>query len=353
MVNTLDFNLTTGSAFFRGIFLRSDVEAPTGDSDGYAAYAMMENQVTDRFRLITVYTHFDDTVDFNDMGYMMRNDYDEGMVMVDLKRSDFAENARTALITWTARTFQRWNTDGKRLPSDMVLIREQQFKGGATIQSRATYVSSGYDDLISRGNGLVWQNQRWNLNLSYETQRRGLWKKSVGLQAYQEGIDGWSYGVNLGASFYPSENITADLTVRPSHSRDWLIWLQDDLFASYTKNNVSVDVSAAWFPADKHELRLRTQWLVIDAKDGQAYRIGSDTHLVPSSEILNDFAATNFGLQFRYRYEIAPLSDVYLVYSRGGMDYIQNPEENTLGLLDSTTSLRDSDQILLKIRYRF
>ena len=83
---------------------------------------------------------------------------DHGMAMVDLKQSDFAENARTSLVTWTARTFQRWNTDGKRLPSDLVFVREQQFKSGATIRSQATYTSSGYDDLISRGNGLVWQN---------------------------------------------------------------------------------------------------------------------------------------------------------------------------------------------------
>jgi hypothetical protein len=69
--------------------------------------------------------------------------------------------------------------------------------------------------------------------------------------------------------------------------------------------------------------------------------------------MVEDFAATSFGLQFRYRYEIAPLSDVYLVYSRGGMDRVYNPEEDILGLLDSTTSLRNSDQILLKLRYRF
>jgi hypothetical protein len=116
---------------------------------------------------------------------------------------------------------------------------------------------------------------------------------------------------------------------------------------------VSVDLSAAWFPADRHELRLRTQWLVIDAEDGQAYHIGDDTRLVPSGEVINDFAATNFGLQLRYRYEIAPLSEIYLVYSRGGRDHLNNPEENLPDLLETTTSLRNSDQILMKLRYRF
>jgi hypothetical protein len=352
-VNALDYNLTLKNLFFRGIFLRSDIEAPTEDSTGYAGYAMMESQVTDSVRLITTVTHYDDTVDFNDMGFMGRNDLDEGMLMIDLKQSDFGEDSSTALVTWVFRTFQRWNTDGDHLPSDMVLIRDQQFNGGAIIRSRAVLTSSGYDDLISRGNGLVWQDQQWDFNLSYETQRRGLWRKSIGLQVYQEGIDDWSYGLDLGASFYPRENITADLTVKPSHSRDWLIWLENDLMASFERNKLAVDLSATWFPADRHEIRLRTQWLVIDAEDGQGYRIGNDARLEPSSDVIRDFTATNFGLQFRYRYEIAPLSDIYLVYSRGGMEYTQDPEEDFLDLLGNTTCLRDSDQILLKLRYRF
>ena len=132
-----------------------------------------------------------------------------------------------------------------------------------------------------------------------------------------------------------------------------LIWLEDVLLAAYARNKVAVDLSATWFPADKHELRLRTQWLVIDAENGRAYRIGDDTRLMPAGDVIEDFAATSFGLQFRYRYEIAPLSDIYVVYSRGGMDNTRNPEDGTLGLLGKTTRLRDSDQILLKLRYRF
>jgi hypothetical protein len=74
---------------------------------------------------------------------------------------------------------------------------------------------------------------------------------------------------------------------------------------------------------------------------------------MPDSYPANDFAAVNFGLQIRYRYELAPLSYLYLVYSRGGFDYVNDPDQSTVSLLGDSTGLRDSDQVMLKVQYRF
>jgi hypothetical protein len=93
--------------------------------------------------------------------------------------------------------------------------------------------------------------------------------------------------------------------------------------------------------------------VAINAEAEQGYQIGPGGRLVQINDAINNFATTNFGLQFRYRYEIAPLSDLYIVYSRGGIERIDDPDNSTLGLLGSSVSLRDSDQILVKLRYRF
>ena len=98
---------------------------------------------------------------------------------------------------------------------------------------------------------------------------------------------------------------------------------------------------------------LRTQWYVINADTKQAYRIGPDAYLVPSNDPVTSFDMINFGLQLRYRYEIAPLSDLYLVYSRGGIDRINNSDHSTFSLLGESTALKDADQVLFKLRYRF
>ena len=58
------------------------------------------------------------------------------------------------------------------------------------------------------------------------------------------------------------------------------------------------------------------------------------------------------GFQIRYRYELAPLSYLYVVYGRGGFD--QDPTaEGAGGLLRDSFQLRDEEQLLIKMSYRF
>ena len=60
----------------------------------------------------------------------------------------------------------------------------------------------------------------------------------------------------------------------------------------------------------------------------------------------------NLGFQIRYRYELAPLSYLYVVYGRGGFD--QEPtDEGAGGLLRDSFQLRDDEQLLVKLSYRF
>jgi hypothetical protein len=67
---------------------------------------------------------------------------------------------------------------------------------------------------------------------------------------------------------------------------------------------------------------------------------------------VDDFSLSTLGFQIRYRRELAPLSDLYVVYGRGGFLFHEFSEE-TGNLLQDAFSLRDSDQILVKVSYRF
>jgi len=68
--------------------------------------------------------------------------------------------------------------------------------------------------------------------------------------------------------------------------------------------------------------------------------------------VVDDFSVRNLGFQVRYRYEIAPLSYLYVVYGRGG--YQQDPFTERPGdLLRDSLDLRDDEQLLVKLSYRF
>ena len=47
------------------------------------------------------------------------------------------------------------------------------------------------------------------------------------------------------------------------------------------------------------------------------------------------------------------MSDLYICYSRGGYEYIEDNDQDIFDLLGDSTSLRDSDQIYIKLSYRF
>ena len=66
----------------------------------------------------------------------------------------------------------------------------------------------------------------------------------------------------------------------------------------------------------------------------------------------DDFSVNSFGVQLRYRHELGPQSEFYLVYSRGGEERRERHDDSGDLFLDAL-SLRDADQVLAKLRYRF
>jgi hypothetical protein len=353
-VHTLDYTFKQDKILANGRFVISDIDEDMQNKTGHGGYTTIEYMPSDRWRIRAEYTRYDDKLDINDMGYLNRNNYYEEYFYGEWRQTGFTEDSRTAGVTWTGRIINRNNLSGMLIHRSLYFDRNEKMRSGSEMDFNISYLFSAYDDLISRGNGPVYLNDRLTTNLSYSTQRRGMWRKSLALSVFQEGYDNWATSLSGSISLYPNENITVDLTLKPLWSRDWLIWVQDDNhLASFSRRQLSMNFGTTWFPAERHEVRLRAQWLVIDADLEQAFRIGPESRLVPSNDAINNFAAINFGLQLRYRYEIAPLSDFYFVYTRGGLDYIDNPDKSTLGLFGTSTSLRNSDQILVKLSYRF
>lgn len=71
----------------------------------------------------------------------------------------------------------------------------------------------------------------------------------------------------------------------------------------------------------------------------------------PADTLDRDFSLSNLGFQIRYRYGLAPLSDLYLVYSRGGLNFDQRLD--SVGtLLNDALGIDDDQQFLIKLSYR-
>ena len=354
LVNVIDYDARIGDSIrWEWKILNSNIESPMENAHGYGFYTNLSYNPSEHWSYVLGLNRYDDKLDINDMGYLERNNYEELFMSGEWIRTDFPDISRTASVSWGMMFSLGQNTDGDRFPISVHLDRREMLRNGSNIFLEIGYEAEGYDDIISRGNGIVRLNERWVANMGYMVPRRGSWSKHFHILVFQEGYEDWSAGIEANVTWYYRNNLNIDFSLNPSWSRDWLIWLHDDLLASYPKRQITGSIGASWFPAERHEIRLRTQWYVINTDTGQGYRIGSGGRLIASNDPINGFAMINFGLQFRYRYELAPLSDIYLVYSRGGIDRIENSNHSTINLLSESTELRHSDQILIKLRYRF
>ena len=354
LVHTLDYDFKPNEHWrVRGQLNESRIEELGEEAKGRGGWTRLDYRHSDRWNYVLELLRYDERIDFNDLGYLQRNDLEELFANATFQRTDFAPEAATSAIWWELETAQARNTAHTDLVDEWELKRTQEYRGGSLNYLELLYETAGFDDLLSRGNGDVYLEPRWSLFDMQQTPRYAHWRGSFGVWAFQQGVEDWALQLEPTVTWYATEQLNFDLDVWPRWSEDWLLWLEGDRLASFSQRQLSVDLSANWFPAPRHEVRLRAQWLTIDARATQVYQIGEGGRLVPVDETTEDFAVANFGVQLRYRYEIAPLSDVYVVYSRGGLEFIDSPRESGMDLFQRATELRDADQVLLKVRYRF
>jgi hypothetical protein len=67
----------------------------------------------------------------------------------------------------------------------------------------------------------------------------------------------------------------------------------------------------------------------------------------------DSFGKTQLSFQIRYRWELAPLSDLFVVYTRGADESIALKDNNFSDLFDHAVDNPLVDLFVVKIRYRF
>lgn len=352
-VNELEYEYT-GQPWWRVLaqIARADIVESTDSEAGYLSSLRIDMNRSGAFTHSLGLLYMDRRYDMNDLGYMERNALRQVEWDSTLRRSFGTSTSLLSGATDRLYMVYRENADGLRLPSRLQLVHNVQLRNGWRLSQDLRYFTSGVDDLISRGNGLVQQSSRLAAFLDAESPRYGRWQYLATLYGYQQGINGYSGWSQLGASFFARENLSFTLDLIPTYSADWLLWEDEHLFGSYRAQRCDFDFTTNWFPAPNHELRVRWQWIGIDAKLNQAYRNRPDGELVETNDELRPFTVNNLGLQIRYRYEFAPLSELFLVYSRGGFDVREDGGSSLGELFSHSTSVRDADQFLIKVRFR-
>ncbi|GAB3350953.1 hypothetical protein GCM10027430_14290 [Lysobacter tyrosinilyticus] len=299
-------------------------------------------------------THFGRFLNFNDFGYQRRTSLNEFKSSAAYTHRVKNEDSILRSTRWLLQLQARSNDRGDRLPTAIAFVNNYNFRNGNRFNANATFFTRGWEDLISRGNGLWWKSQRTRSEFEFISRRYGNWTYSAGLTAAALGLSAKpGQELELSANWYPSDDFNMSFQLGPDHTTDWLIWEGGTNFGRYQRRGDFIQTNISWFPSLKHELRLKSEWVSMRATDGRAYQLDASGRMLATGMPRPDFDVNSFGLQLRYRYLLGPQSDIFLAYSRGG-ELRQNRDRiDTIDMLDEALDLRDSDQLLAKIRYRF
>lgn len=303
-------------------------------------------------------THYGRKLNFNDFGYLSSSDFNS----IDISSSWRPQTPRAdgASVSYTILYDANANDRGDRLTDQLFAYRQFNAADGGFASTQWLWKGAGNDDLISRGNGLMRRPARLRVSHFYRSPQHGKWRVSGSIANLAEGLGGRAWEFVTTVNYQANTALALDGNVRWRNSSDWLVWRGADvtangqipnLFARYRRTQFTGIFNANWIPSPKHELRFRLQSLIINAGDARAVRLGPGGVPYASNDVIAPLQVRNLGVQLRYKYEFAPLRELYVVYARGGFEQERDDPRSSVELFQDSFDLRDSDQFLVKLRW--
>jgi hypothetical protein len=343
----------------RGGLVASDIADPRrggGDSGGQLR---IDHELGGGWRQQLYAVHLGANLQLNDFGFLERNSFNYARYEVAKRQADLPDASRFASHLNRYAVSSRYNDRGLRLFNTVAINQHSEYRDGGNRFMDVFVTGTVNDDLVLRGNGVVRFPARIGLFAERYWARapEGRWEFYGHARYGNEGFDGRDAGQLQAtgvATYHVNDRLRLGASLRAVDTPDWVIWRGGNALGQFGMRQLFMTASTTWQIDAKQELRVRLEAIGLDADARALWRAGPDGVARRTTEPLDDFALRNLGFQVRYRYQIAPLSDLYIAYVRGGSLFRES--EDGFGLGDEffgAFDLRDSEQLLVKLSYRF
>jgi hypothetical protein len=307
--------------------------------------------------------YFEDSFNLNDFGYLKKNDWFHIGFGSDFTKVDFIESSRIKERKIGIDFNYDSDTSGNSNPIQVRQEYNFKYKDTSSFQASWDLKTSGKNTTITRKNiefPYVKKNGSFSFNLDYESPSYGTWEYDwrIGYETSDKYKTWSSEGyerrfAKIAGSLYPIDDFRLGWQFRVREEDEWLNWIEGNELAVYDLTQKIISINANWFKGSKHEIRLKSQFVALDAKnpislisDKAGYLYNHDSNVKPFTEGITSF-------QIRYKYEMAPLSYIYLVYTKGGRVYDDENERNTSDVFKDPWESPDNEIFSLKFRFKF
>ncbi|MFC0678849.1 DUF5916 domain-containing protein [Lysobacter korlensis] len=309
--------------------------------------------------------HLGDQLQLNDFGYLERNDFNYARYEIAHRLTALPDTSAYNAHEIRGALSRRMNNSGRHIADAWAVNWSSERRDGGQQMFDISGWTDGFDDLITRGNGAVRVPPKLYAIVQRFRPQKGRWSWRANARYAADGLGGIDEGalsISVEPVYHFSDSLNVFVGMEARYDPDWLVWRPDqdpatldNRLGTFESNRLSLDAGATWLIDSKQELRVRLEVIGLDAELEQVWRVAPDGTPVAVDESVGDIGLRNMGFQVRYRYELAPLSHLYIAYVRGGAMY----DEEIGGPFDARDeftdafSLRDSEQLLVKLSYRF
>jgi len=337
--------------------IEADVQGLASDIEGlkgYGIFADLAYRPSRGLRHDLSLDFFDRQLQINHFGYLQRNDakgYRYGL-----------ERQRSGLESFTSirdniSFSQHWNLDGLLTRSALSASRQLEFNSHAKLNMRMNYFPERYEDLDSKGNGAYKLVDRWQFALDWDSDRSKKLAFEAGVKYKQEDIGDSKLSYDAELKFRPTDRFSASLNIKFEEGDGWLLHSIDRDFTRYNATIWKPNFDISYFLSARQQFKIVAQWVGIKAFERDRWYLENEGgHLKPQATADDDKGARNFSIsrlsfQARYRWELAPLSDLFVVYTRGsnvGSNISKRFKEQLQDAWDDALV----DSLIIKLRYR-
>jgi hypothetical protein len=352
-VHGLDWHYQTGDGVL-GMDLqlvRSDVDDVSGTGGTFDLTWSLNSRIQHLFKI----DYFDEDVDFNDLGFLRRNDY-AGVQYAFRYAAQPSPGGFVRANRGAVTLLQQYNvSEGQVVDSGIYWRNTIELPGRNTVRTALAWLPERYEDIDSRGNGTYKSDDRiwWNVFWTTDASRMLSW--SLGVGGLQEDLGDWTGQYSVGVTARPMDSLVIKADLKYKRRDGWLVYQGADNFGAYNGIDWQPSIEANWFIAPRHQLRFSLQWAGVRMDEQGFFEIPEGGgSLVPATRTRDDydFTVSLLTAQLRYRWEIAPLTDLYVVYNRGNrLPY--RAEDSFTDLFSDTLDDPIVDSFIVKLRYRF
>lgn len=351
-VNGLDghYRSSDGKIKLDGQVFSSDIE---GTKTGVGGFVDLDYTIRKGVFQRVGIEYQDEYVDINDLGYLQRNDN---------LRIRTAHGRSASNLSWARnnefdiRGFVQRNAEHLFTGGSIFLSNHTTFKNLSSVLVRASFFAESYDDLNSFGNGPFRIEEKSDLLIKYNSDSSQKISYGAGVHYYEEDLGGDSYMGHFDLNWRPTDQFNFSLKLTYKDRNGWLLHQENANMTAFQAEQWQPKLGVDYFISARQQLKLSFQWVGIKAEEDKFYLIDP----VPGDLITttkpagpsDSFSFSQLSMQIRYRWEIAPLSDIFVVYTRAADKSAALGTSDFSEVFDNAYHEPIGDSLVFKIRYR-